>query len=182
VRRVILYIDDLDRCPSDVVIKVLEAVHLLVALPLFVVVVAVDAAGFGRLVRGVSGPLAATTGTPTNTAGPDIVEHDQPEPTARRASTATGRAAGNELRPRQLEISEEELTYLPGLVSLVGTPRAAKRLINLYRLVRARLWDTEVDDFVTRGPGRQVVPLVRRFSFGDANGPRPETGGRSSVH
>jgi hypothetical protein len=42
VDRVVLYIDDLDRCPTHVVIKVLEAVHLLLAFPLFVVVVAVD--------------------------------------------------------------------------------------------------------------------------------------------
>jgi hypothetical protein len=26
------------------------------------------------------------------------------------------------------------------------------------------------------------LPLVRRFSFGDANGPRAESGGRSSMH
>ena len=42
VDRVVLYIDDLDRCPTELVIKVLEAVHLLLAFPLFVVVVAVD--------------------------------------------------------------------------------------------------------------------------------------------
>lgn len=42
IDRIVLYIDDLDRCPTEVVIKVLEAVHLLLAFPLFVVVVAVD--------------------------------------------------------------------------------------------------------------------------------------------
>jgi hypothetical protein len=40
--RIILYIDDLDRCRADRVVQVLEAVHLLLALPLFVVVVGVD--------------------------------------------------------------------------------------------------------------------------------------------
>ena len=40
--RIVLYIDDLDRCPPDRVIEVLQAVHLLMAIPLFVVVVAVD--------------------------------------------------------------------------------------------------------------------------------------------
>jgi hypothetical protein len=40
--RIILYIDDLDRCSSDKVVEVLEAVHLLLAFELFVVVVAVD--------------------------------------------------------------------------------------------------------------------------------------------
>src|SRR5262249_8129862 len=42
VDRIVLYIDDLDRCPPDRVVQVLEAVHLILALPLFVVVVAVD--------------------------------------------------------------------------------------------------------------------------------------------
>ncbi|MGB8648729.1 MAG: P-loop NTPase fold protein [Anaerolineae bacterium] len=41
--RIVLYIDDLDRCPPDRVVQVLQAVHLLMAFPLFVVIVAVDA-------------------------------------------------------------------------------------------------------------------------------------------
>lgn len=40
--RIVLYIDDLDRCPPAKVVQVLEAVHLLLAFPLFVVFVAVD--------------------------------------------------------------------------------------------------------------------------------------------
>jgi hypothetical protein len=51
VERIVLYIDDLDRCPAETVIEVLQAVHLLMALPLFVVVVAVD-------VRWLEGALA----------------------------------------------------------------------------------------------------------------------------
>lgn len=43
MNRIILYIDDLDRCPPERVVEVLQAVHLLLAFPLFVVVVAVDA-------------------------------------------------------------------------------------------------------------------------------------------
>ncbi|HET7460463.1 MAG TPA: P-loop NTPase fold protein [Longimicrobium sp.] len=43
IDRIILYIDDLDRCPEDRVVEVLQAVHLLLAFPLFVVVVGVDA-------------------------------------------------------------------------------------------------------------------------------------------
>lgn len=42
VERIVLYIDDLDRCPADKVVDVLQAVHLLLAYPLFVVVVGVD--------------------------------------------------------------------------------------------------------------------------------------------
>ncbi|WP_031237843.1 P-loop NTPase fold protein [Mesorhizobium sp. LNJC405B00] len=40
--RIVLYIDDLDRCPPKKVVQVLQAVHLLLSFPLFVVVVAVD--------------------------------------------------------------------------------------------------------------------------------------------
>jgi len=42
LERIILYIDDLDRCPVENVVQVLEAVNLLMAYPLFVVVVGVD--------------------------------------------------------------------------------------------------------------------------------------------
>jgi hypothetical protein len=40
--RIVLYVDDLDRCPPERVVEVLEAVHLLLAFRLFVVIVAVD--------------------------------------------------------------------------------------------------------------------------------------------
>ena len=42
IDRIILYIDDLDRCTNDLVINVLEAIHLLLAFDLFVVIVGVD--------------------------------------------------------------------------------------------------------------------------------------------
>ncbi|MGB0742971.1 MAG: P-loop NTPase fold protein [Opitutales bacterium] len=42
IRRIILFIDDLDRCPPKRVVEVLQAIHLLLAFRLFVVVVGVD--------------------------------------------------------------------------------------------------------------------------------------------
>jgi hypothetical protein len=42
LERIVLYIDDLDRCPPERVVEVLAAVQLMLALPLFIVVVAVD--------------------------------------------------------------------------------------------------------------------------------------------
>ncbi len=42
VERIVLYIDDLDRCPQEKVIEVLQAIHLILAFPLFVVVVGID--------------------------------------------------------------------------------------------------------------------------------------------
>mgnify|MGYP002619515361 CR=1 FL=1 len=40
--RIVLYIDDLDRCTDEKVLEVLQAVHLLMAFPLFTVIVGVD--------------------------------------------------------------------------------------------------------------------------------------------
>lgn len=40
--RIVLYIDDLDRCDDSKVLQVLQAVHLLMAFPLFIVIVGVD--------------------------------------------------------------------------------------------------------------------------------------------
>jgi hypothetical protein len=48
INRIVLYIDDLDRCPAEKVVTVLQAIHLLLAFPLFVVVVGVDARWVSR--------------------------------------------------------------------------------------------------------------------------------------
>lgn len=42
IDRIVLFVDDLDRCQTDKVVDVLQAVHLLLAFPLFAVVVGVD--------------------------------------------------------------------------------------------------------------------------------------------
>ena len=66
IDRIILYIDDLDRCPPRRVVEMLEAIHLLLAVPLFVVVVAVDprwllraiAAHYRDLLQAAAGPAS----------------------------------------------------------------------------------------------------------------------------
>lgn len=62
IDRIVLYIDDLDRCPAERVVEVLEAVHLLLALPLFVVVVGVDARWVERALRTRHADLWRVTG------------------------------------------------------------------------------------------------------------------------
>lgn len=59
--RIILYIDDLDRCPPEKVVEVLQAIHLLLCFPLFVVVVAVDARWVSRSLKEVYPELLAET-------------------------------------------------------------------------------------------------------------------------
>lgn len=60
--RIILYIDDLDRCPPETVVQVLQAVHLLLSFPLFTVVVAVDARWVSRALREQFPKLLTETG------------------------------------------------------------------------------------------------------------------------
>lgn len=70
INRIVLYIDDLDRCPESLVVDVLKAVHLLLSFPLFVVVVAVDARWVSHsLAQQFPGLLTPTV--PVNTMAPD---------------------------------------------------------------------------------------------------------------
>jgi KAP family P-loop domain len=78
VNRIILYVDDLDRCEPQRVIEVLQAVHLLLAFPLFVVVVAVDsrwlahslAEHYPALARQPKSPSASLNGADSEHATP----------------------------------------------------------------------------------------------------------------
>ena len=74
LERIVLYIDDLDRCPPRRVVEVLEAVHLMLALDLFVVVVAVDARWLIRALEYHYRELFSTGDTPTPTASSNSPE------------------------------------------------------------------------------------------------------------
>jgi hypothetical protein len=191
IDRVILYIDDLDRCPPAKVLEVLEAVHLLLALKLFVVVVGVDPRWLQRSLRHqyrdlVTGddprtdpylrampveylekifqiPLTLPVMEPTAYArliaslAPTMAT-SKPPPVP--ASTTTHRAqtrespggdrtptrAPLEVQPgssasgepgRRIDLTRTEIEFAQQLGALVDSPRAAKRLINTYRLIRA---------------------------------------------
>ncbi len=69
VDRVILYIDDLDRCKPDDVVRVLQLVHMLLAFELFVVVVAVDARWVSESLKQSFKWLADADGTKHDGAG-----------------------------------------------------------------------------------------------------------------
>ena len=66
INRIVLYIDDLDRCPPAKVVEVLQAVHLLLAFPLFVVVVGVDARWVLRSIETRYRELLASDGQAAN--------------------------------------------------------------------------------------------------------------------
>lgn len=246
--RIVLYIDDLDRCTHDQVYAVLQAIHLLLAFELFVVVVGVD-------VRWIEGAVAKHFEADTAKAD----EQEQPAVTAilrrkraidylekifqipfwlERLNTGRGAAAdggsygayvrellkGNEratpgpggnifkslLPPTRrlphsvtplrdddvpaelneadiaaslaeagapaedefgavdaalasLKLEKAEIDFLAGPeIGAIASksPRAVKRLINIYRIVRARLSDAELDAFLGRAGKPPRYPIA----------------------
>jgi hypothetical protein len=85
----------------------------------------------------------------------------------RRGRPATSRmdepgAAIPDLRPLGLQLSQPEVEFMTRLGPLLPTPRAAKRLVNLYRLVRIGIPDPDLAAFTgsaTGGP-YQVVQIL----------------------
>lgn len=234
VERIVLYIDDLDRCPPKRVVEVLQAIHIILSLPLFVVVVAVDSrwlldslAAFYReqfpreavtldvarpqqylekifqvpysltpmTDEGYSSLVAAMLGSPATSLTPEVGElaAHQPYsgtldpdavPVATRAPTAPGRPRRTtaarramtaadvggglpepiDLMPQSLRLEPEELEHLKGLARLVPTPRSAKRLVNLYRIVRASLEDEELTHLL--GGGYRLLQICLGLVIG----------------
>ncbi len=200
VDRVILYIDDLDRCKPIDVVRVLQLVHMLLAFELFVVVVAVDA-------RWVEEALVNSYKWLANDDDPKVTkkpegEEEQPAPprtsshvtpqdylekifqisfwlepmTSTRAasylrSLVRAQSNGNATTTDgKVDISSTELDYMRALASYVGpSPRRVKRLVNAYRLIKARLSNSQLDTFVDRatptrarasGPYQLVIGLL----------------------
>ncbi|HLP91642.1 MAG TPA: P-loop NTPase fold protein [Nostocaceae cyanobacterium] len=63
--RIVLYIDDLDRCPPQRVVEVLEAVQLLLKTPLFIVVIAIDDRYIARALEDVYKGVLKRKGNPS---------------------------------------------------------------------------------------------------------------------
>ncbi|WP_428240216.1 P-loop NTPase fold protein [Gynuella sp.] len=181
--RIILYIDDLDRCPDTHVVQVLQAVHLLLAFELFVVVVAVDSRWLSHaLIKHFDALAPENNGTSAATPD-DYLEKIfqvpfwvQPLNDHARQNIINGLLEGHLLTTRQdpgsqsstdnnipkvseahqqildslnpasappeldvaaLSIHADELDFLKQLTPLLGnTPRATKRFVNLYQLLR----------------------------------------------
>jgi hypothetical protein len=215
IDRIILYIDDLDRCDPDKVVEVLQAVHLLLAFNIFNVVVGVDARWLERALNEmygrtmtqvqraaqsvqVSSPFRAqnylekifqisyslgamnqdTFGQlvadliPTRSeidAGSKMkqeerkqeerkqVEQKQEERGERKAEAGDRKksAARDEdvidiketVGTLFFEDFEEE--FLKELYAFIDTPRLAKRLVNIYRLLRIRASEEGFEEFLS---------------------------------
>jgi len=236
VNRIVLYIDDLDRCNEKTVLAVLEAVHLLLAFPLFACAVAVDPrwvetclreahkhrfvdeadqkAGFDqKAATGVSG-IAATSaagvgdGKAPATVGDYLEKIFQipiwmsPIESSTRAALvnsllgptaapprrgAAGQGVANALpenrkepeggayttllnkvreKPDPLLITAEEATFIAQLGELLSDrPRALKRFVNIYRLLKASLPDIDRASFVTSAPSSPHKICLSQLAF-----------------
>jgi WD40 repeat protein len=251
--RIVLYIDDLDRCPPDRVVEMLEAVNLILTLDVFIVVVAVDARWMIRSLechyREFFGGVEAISADPdypaadhdriapydyldkifqipytlvaprnpqsarylrsllpeprlaagsgaivpdhNEDAGPDresgqeasdpqadhgtapaaiedqaveeTVSGDQPVAEPASADQAGESRTVLDLQPPSLWLSHAEVEFMTRLGSLTPSPRAAKRMANLYRLVRISIREEELAGFLgdaNGGPYRVVQVLI----------------------
>lgn len=118
VDRIILYIDDLDRCPETRVVEVLQAVHLLLAFPLFVVVVGVDPRWLLRSVQNHYAQLVAGDADGS-------VEVDNPEEWASTPQNYLEKIFQIPFTLRPME-SDEYASLIHGLVPLPGDPEYGK--------------------------------------------------------
>jgi hypothetical protein len=192
IDRIVLYVDDLDRCSARQVVQILEAVHLLLAFKCFVVVVAIDprwlrrsleighsqfdeaqgqrrqadkpspsdylekifqipfwvrpmgtdgeASPYVRYLDQLLGPRPATgtdggSETATETGG-----HGRTGALIGEPPTEAEEALTSNARVERISLSAAERDLMDRLGPLAAkSPRAIKRLINVYRLIRARL-------------------------------------------
>lgn len=203
LERIILYIDDLDRCPEENVVQVLEAVNLLMAFPLFVVVVGVDSrwvknALIKKHALQFTGKLNGNETFDTNLEliepsnylekifqvpfhlkdAKDISVKDMIKKLAQNkvkvssyveegyveegyvASPTTGKTTSiinptpsNTTdtilidKPEALILTDEEIALMQDMSEVIGNnPRAIKRFVNIYRIIKAHEeFDYEAD-------------------------------------
>ncbi|HEX8561940.1 MAG TPA: P-loop NTPase fold protein [Flavobacterium sp.] len=203
LERIILYIDDLDRCPEENVVQVLEAVNLLMAFPLFVVVVGVDSRWVknslikkhalqftGKLnanealdinlemiepsnylekifqvpfhlkdakdtsVKEMIKKLAQSKAKVSSYAKDEYVE-ERPlvNPKTENRSSIINPTPSNIAdtvpinKPEALILTDEEISLMQDMSEVIGNnPRAVKRFVNIYRIIKAHEeFDYEAD-------------------------------------
>lgn len=189
IHRIVLYIDDLDRCDPKHVVEVLQAVHLLLAFDLFAVIVAVDArwlerslytrylpdyagmtdeqlaasefspqnylekifqipyhippmgeGAFDRLIDSLmpraqaDWPVGAAAPVADPAPEPEPVAMAEPEPEPESKPEPEAKPPPRQIAP--LTFLDHEAGIIKRMVGFLATPRAAKRLVNVYALVR----------------------------------------------
>jgi len=142
--RVVVYIDDLDRCPPSRVVEVLEAVQLLVKTPLFIAVLAIDERYITRALEKYYAGVLSHRGRPSGT---DYLEKIIQIPYRVRPISTS--ALENYLRSQVViqdtatsgtkfsEVTRDEFNLLLECCRQVDlSPRTLKRLTNIYKLFK----------------------------------------------
>jgi hypothetical protein len=211
IDRIILYVDDLDRCPEEKVVDVLQAVHLLLAFKLFVVVVGVDPrwllhsltqhssafrdadsasewkstplnylekifqipftlrpmekTGFGKLLDSLTVTMAPEQ-TKLAVEGKSAVIDDpakavdETKPVAVDVHSTVAVQKTIPMDSESLRLEEWERDCMKRLNELVPSPRAAKRFVNVYRLLRASVADDRWSSFIGDADGGLHRPVL----------------------
>jgi hypothetical protein len=236
IDRIVIYIDDLDRCQPELVVRVLESIKLLMDVPHFVVIVGVDSRwlfrsleirfrelfsareegrqdadgdgdgagdwattpqnylekifqfslmlppmskdGYERLIRSVFKTVAhqEETGSGSVSMEPKGSRSDGPDLPGGEGdvgSSHVGVTSGEvvviesssppDLTPRDLLLTSSELDLLTALAPLIDTPRSAKRLTNVYRLLRVRIGEERLLEDDAFAPVLVLLGIVVGF-------------------
>ncbi len=164
--RIILYIDDLDRCPPQRVVEVLEAVQLLLKTDLFVVILAIDVRYITRALETAYNGILARKGNPS---GLDYIEKiiqipyrvppveneavasylqaqmdialEKPDkllpPPDLKPDNDTPSPQTEDLPINIIEVSQDEYDIMRQACQQVDmTPRVMKRLANVFKLIK----------------------------------------------
>lgn len=209
LERIILYIDDLDRCPEDRVVEVLEAVNLLMAFPLFIVVVGVDPrwvknaltkkyttqfgdkksdkisamnylekifqipfhlrpasdANVKSMIKALTEPIESL---PAIESEEDIPSENEFDFTASFQPQETRENIPSETEVVDMDfvvLSKKESDFMQQMSTVVGNnPRAVKRYVNIYQIVRAH------EDFTYSRSNEDRELLVILFLLALLNG------------
>ena len=153
LNRIVLYIDDLDRCKESTVLAVLEAVHLLLAFPLFVCAVAVDPRWVEKCLRLARRQLFVDA-SDAQSEGVAIEGAPPPAPTHAFAGTSSEGTPG---APATVADYLEKIFQIPIWMAPIE-PRARAGLVNSLL-----------------GPTATPQPLrVSQAGTGDAASPTPQ--------
>lgn len=201
INRIVLLIDDLDRCPTHRVAEVLEAVFLLLAFRAFVVVVAVDlrwisqslltkydkllfvdsdsssskkatprdylekifqipyrvraidSFGFGAMIDSLTEEVTTASESSFTPADNPQRAIGEAEDLVNQVNVGAETSSASARKPRRsmvraMHLTSEEIVAMKQLVSLAGrSPRATKRFVNIYRLIKASLPSEQLATF-----------------------------------
>lgn len=174
--KIIIFVDNLDRCPDDTSVDVLESVSLLLNINCFIVILGVEEEILHNAIKLRYGKLLDKHSTAETPAEIDFLEkivqipfHLQPDkysienyvssligPKEGEPEGADREIKNEQTMPRPLEDSRKERElFVEWNEYLPKNPRKVKRLINIYRLVKILTCNKKGVDFIEENQENQ---------------------------